>query len=302
MSVKRIGLLGFGTVGTGVLELVSKNMWERFEVTKIGVRDTSKARAVEFFDVTSDLARVIQSDDVDIVVEVMGGIDPALALIKKALTMEKPVVTANKELIAKHYDELMAFGGDLRFEAAVAGGIPIIQVLRTLVQTNRIHSIQGILNGTTNFILTEMEKRGVEFPEILEEAQALGYAEADPTADVDGFDAMYKIAILGAIATGEQLDLDGIFREGIRDVRLGTIQAAAKAGKRIKLIASWTMEAGARVTPVALPIDHPLARVDGTFNAVTIVGDFVGELTLLGRGAGGHPTASAVCGDLANLS
>lgn len=302
MSVKRIGLLGFGTVGTGVLELVSKNMWERFEVTKIGVRDTSKARAVEFSDVTSDLARVIQSDDVDIVVEVMGGIDPALALIKKALTMEKPVVTANKELIAKHYDELMAFGGDLRFEAAVAGGIPIIQVLRTLVQTNRIHSIQGILNGTTNFILTEMEKRGVEFPEILEEAQALGYAEADPTADVDGFDAMYKIAILGAIATGEQLDLDGIFREGIRDVRLGTIQAAAKAGKRIKLIASWTMEAGARVTPVALPIDHPLARVDGTFNAVTIVGDFVGELTLLGRGAGGHPTASAVCGDLANLS
>lgn len=302
MSVKRIGLLGFGTVGTGVLELVSKNMWERFEVTKIGVRDTSKAREVEFSDVTSDLARVIQSDDVDIVVEVMGGIDPALALIKKALTMEKPVVTANKELIAKHYDELMAFGGDLRFEAAVAGGIPIIQVLRTLVQTNRIHSIQGILNGTTNFILTEMEKRGVEFPEILEEAQTLGYAEADPTADVDGFDAMYKIAILGAIATGEQLDLDGIYREGIRDVRLGTIQAAAKAGKRIKLIASWTMEAGARVTPVALPIDHPLARVDGTFNAVTIVGDFVGELTLLGRGAGGHPTASAVCGDLANLS
>ncbi len=301
MSLRRIGLLGFGTVGTGVLELVAKNMWDRFEVTTVGVRNTSKPRALDFPTVTSNLQEVVDSDEVDIVVEAMGGLEPALTLIKRALSLEKPVVTANKELIAKHYDELMAFGGDLRFEAAVAGGIPIIQVLKVLAQTNRIESIQGILNGTTNFMLTEMEARGVGFEEMLAEAQALGYAEADPTSDVDGFDAMYKIAILGAIASGEQLDLDLISREGIREVRPGTLADASKFGKRVKLIASWTIEGGARVAPVALPIEHPLARVDGPFNAVVVRGDFVGEVTLIGRGAGGHPTASAICGDLAAL-
>ena len=187
------------------------------------------------------------------------------------------------------------------FEAAVGGGIPVVQTLKTLARSNRIQSIQGIVNGTTNFILTEMLARGVGYEEMLAEAQALGYAEADPTADVDGFDALYKIAILAAIASGEQQNLETASRAGIRSVTLEQLQLADRAGKRVKLIASWSPEDGIAVAPAALPLSHPLARVDGSFNAVTIVGDFVGELTLIGRGAGSHPTASAVAGDLVQL-
>ncbi|MBL8060777.1 MAG: homoserine dehydrogenase [Chthonomonas sp.] len=298
MSRSRVGLIGFGTVGAAVYEQIQTNLWERFEVARVAVRDRGKARPAEIEDLLCDAQYLVQADDVDIVVEVIGGIHPAIDLIKLALTQGKRVVTANKELIARHYDELIAFGGDLRFEAAVAGGIPVIQVLRTLAQTNRITSIHGILNGTTNFILTEMETRQSELEPILKEAQAMGYAEADPTADVDGFDAMYKIAILGAIASGEQLDLETIPRSGIREISLTKMREAAEHERRIKLVASWTRESGARVTCQALPLDHPLSQVDGVMNAVTIEGDFMPTLTLIGPGAGGRPTSSAICGDL----
>lgn len=301
MSVKGIGLLGFGTVGTGVLEIVRQNLWERYDVEVVGVRDTSKPRPLASPTLTTNLLEVVEAPEVDVVVEVMGGVDPALELIKRALSLGKPVVTANKELLAKRYDELMAFGGQLMFEAAVGGGIPVVQTLKTLARSNRIQSIQGIVNGTTNFILTEMLARGVGYEEMLAEAQALGFAEADPTADVDGFDALYKIAILAAIASGEQQNLETASRAGIRSVTLEQLQLADRAGKRVKLIASWSPEDGIAVAPAALPLSHPLARVDGSFNAVTIVGDFVGELTLIGRGAGSHPTASAVAGDLVQL-
>lgn len=301
MGIRRIGLLGYGTVGQAVHELIQRNLWERAEVVMAGVRNTQRPSALQAPTLTTNLLEVVEAPEVEVVIEVMGGVEPALTLIKRALSLGKPVITANKELVAKHYDELKAFGGELRFEAAVGGGIPIIQVLSTLAQTNRIESIEGIVNGTTNFMLTEMEARQASFDTILAEAQSLGFAEADPTADVDGFDAMYKIAILGSIATGEQVSLDDIQREGIRAVTPESLVAEREQGRRIKLIARWTSDGAISVAPTALPLDHPLASVDGSFNAVRVVGDFVGPLTLIGRGAGGHPTASAVCGDLVQI-
>lgn len=302
MSLSRVGLIGFGTVGAAVYELIQTNLWDSFEVTKVAVGNPYKARSAAIGDLLCDAKELVRSSEVDVVVEVMGGESPALDLIKTALTTGKRVVTANKELIAKHYDALMEFGGDLRFEAAVGAGIPVIQVLKTLAWTNRIQSIQGILNGTTNYILTEMEARQAELAPILSEAQELGFAEADPTSDIGGFDAMYKIAILGAIASGKQLDLAMIHREGIQEMSLQRIQEAAEHGKRIKLVATWTRESGARVMAQALAHDHPLARVDGVLNAVTIEGDFMPSLTLTGTGAGGRATASAICGDLVAAS
>jgi homoserine dehydrogenase len=247
---------------------------------------------------------------IDVVVEVMGGSDgPALSLVRAALAAGKPVVTANKALLAVHGAELAAAaetsGAALAFEAAVAGGIPVIKALREGLSGNRISRVVGILNGTCNYILTDMRERGREFADVLAEAQKLGYAEADPSFDVDGIDAAHKLAILAALAFGRPVAFDAVHVEGIRGISALDIAFAGDLGYRIKLLGiARQSEAGidARVHPCMVPAAAPIALVDGVFNAVVAEGDFVGRVMLQGRGAGAGPTASAVVADLIDLA
>jgi homoserine dehydrogenase len=314
-----VGLAGLGTVGGGVLDMLRRNAdiisaraGRPIAVTSVSARDRNRDRgmdlsALHWFD---DPVALATDPSVDVVVEVMGGSDgPARRLVEAALAAGKPVVTANKALLAVHGAELAAIAErtdtTLAFEAAVAGGIPVIKALREGLAGNRIARVAGILNGTCNYILTVMRERGREFADVLADAQRLGYAEANPAFDIDGVDAAHKLAILAALAFGRPVAFDAVHVEGIRHVSALDIAFATELGFRIKLLGiAHQTEAGisARVHPCMVPQASPIARVDGVFNAVVAEGDFVGRVMLEGRGAGAGPTASAVVADLIDLA
>src|SRR3954452_1791497 len=313
-SAVRVGLLGCGHVGGALVKLLSHNAdlitartGVAVEVTRIAVHNVSKERDVEVVPgtFTNDAEAVVADPRVDVVVELIGGIEPARSLILAALKSGKPVVTANKELLANVGKELFeaaeAAGVDLLFEASVAGGVPLMRPLRESLAGERITRVMGIVNGTTNYVLTRMSDEGCSFADALAEAQRLGYAERDPTADIEGYDAAAKASIVASVAFGAQVVAGDVYREGIVDVTEADIAAAAELGYVVKLLAVAEERdglVGARVHPAMIPQDHPLATVRGSYNAVFIEGEAVGQLMLLGRGAGGGPTASAVLGDL----
>ncbi len=306
-----LGLLGCGTVGGALVDLIAEQ--PGLEIRQVAVRSTTKARAsaIDPDLLTTNAEAVVGRSDVDIVVEVIGGIEPARSLILAALRAGKPVVTANKELIANCGAELLeaadAEGVDLHFEAAVAGAIPIVRALRASLRGESIQRITGIVNGTTNYILTKMTEDGAEYGTALAEAQRLGYAERDPTADVEGFDAGAKAAIMASIAFNANVVAGDVFHEGISAVTSSDIDFAQRLGYKIKLLAiaeqftdgdERKSSVGVRVHPAMVPDSHPLASVRDSFNAVFVEGAASGELMFYGRGAGGEPTASAVLGDV----
>lgn len=312
----RVGLLGFGTVGEGTYRMLIDNADEigrktgaRGKVVRIGIKDSSKPRSLPGEMFTTDLESVVRDPNIDVICELMGGESPAGEMVELALSLGKHVVTANKELIAKHGSRLITKARelelDLHFEAAVGGGIPVVQPLKHQLAGNDVIKLMGILNGTTNYILTQMEENGADFSDALAEAQAKGYAEADPTNDVDGFDTMYKISILAAIAFGKQVPLDKVHREGIRKVSAADMKYAKQFGYKIKLLGICEETADdqvlVRVHPTMIPLGHQVASVRDVYNAVWLHGDFVGDLMFSGRGAGAHPTASAVVGDLIDV-
>ncbi|WP_329789307.1 homoserine dehydrogenase [Lentzea sp. DG1S-22] len=313
----RVALLGCGTVGTEVVRLLTdqaedltQRIGAQVELAGIAVRRPNKHREVPEHLLTADAEALVKSDDVDVVVEVIGGIDPTRGLLLEALRRGKSVVTANKALLAEHGSDLFeaadASGADLYFEAAVAGAIPLLRPLRESLAGDRITRVMGIVNGTTNFILSAMDATGAGYAETLEEASRLGYAEADPTADVDGFDAASKAAILASLAFHTRVTASDVYREGIRAVSAADIAAAKGLGRTVKLLAiceravspSGQESVAVRVHPAMIPRTHPLASVNGAFNAVFVEADAAGEMMFYGQGAGGAPTASAVVGDL----
>jgi homoserine dehydrogenase len=310
-STVRVGVLGYGNVGAAVVALIAENgdtiaarTGLRLEVARVAVRDVSKARD-GFATFTADAASVAVDPDIDLVVEVIGGLDPAKDLVLAALKAGKPVVTANKELMAAYgaelFDAAAKAGVDLLFEAAVAGAIPLIRPLRESLAGDRITRVLGIVNGTTNFILTRMSESGQSFAEALGEAQALGYAERDPTADVEGHDAAAKASIIASLAFGVRVVAGDVYREGISGVTADDIRMAGRLGYVVKLLAvidDVGGEVAVRVHPTMVPTAHPLASVRESFNAVFVEGAAAGELMFYGRGAGGRPTASAALGDV----
>jgi homoserine dehydrogenase len=313
-----VGLLGCGTVGAAVVRMleehsddVARRAGVRLRVTRAAVRDTARDRdvplAADAF--TTDANALVTDPEVDIVCELMGGVEPARSLILEAFANGKPVVTANKELLAGAgkdvFDAAEAAGLDVAFEAAVAGGIPLIRPLKESLAGDRITRLMGIVNGTTNYILTQMSEHGWSFAEALVEAQRLGYAEADPTADVEGYDAAAKCAILASIAFNSRVVASDVFREGIAGVGAQDIADASRMGYVVKLLAIAELDDGeisARVHPAMIPASHPLASVRDAFNAVFVEGEKVGQLMFFGRGAGGDPTASSVVGDLIQVA
>lgn len=312
----RVAILGSGTVGTGVYKII-QNQKEEFphkigselEVAKILVRNINKQReGIPSEILTDKWADIINDDSIGIVIEVMGGIEPAKTYISEALTKGKNVVTANKDLMAEYGHELLETATehncDLLFEAAVAGGIPIIRPIKQCLAANKITEIMGIINGTTNFILTKMTEEGMEFEDALKLATELGYAEADPTADIEGLDAGRKIAILASIAFNSRVSFSDVYTEGISKITAKDIKYAKELGCVIKLIATAkNTETGieVRVTPMFIPVSHPLASVNDSFNAVFVHGDALGDAMFYGRGAGELPTASAVMGDVIDV-
>jgi len=321
-SVIRVGVLGCGTVGASLIALVDRQNATiqartglSLEISQIAVRDLSRVRpvGVDGAAFTTDAMAVATDPSIDVIVEVMGGISPARELILAALAAGKPVITANKALLAAHGSELFAAaevgGVDLLFEASVAGGIPFIRPLRESLLAEPVVRVMGIMNGTTNYILTRMTEAGADYSEALAEAQELGYAEADPTADVEGHDAAAKIAIVASIAFGAEVTSADVQCEGISKVTADDIAFAKRHGYAIKLLAiaerfsdSIGDELSARVHPCLVPNAHPLAAVRDSFNAVFVQGEAVGDLMFYGRGAGGDPTASAVLGDLVDAA
>ncbi len=314
-----VAVAGLGTVGAGVLTLLRDNAatitaraGRPIAVTAVSARDRTRDRGVSIAGLRwyDDPVALAHDPNVDVVVEAIGGSEGQGAdLVRAALAAGKPVVTANKALLAVHGAELAALaeskGVTLAYEAAVAGGIPAIKALREGLAANDISRVLGILNGTCNYILTQMRERGIEFAQALSEAQKLGYAEADPAFDVDGIDAAHKLAILAALAFGRPVDFDAVHVEGIRAISALDIKLAEELGYRIKLLGiARRTEAGieTRMHPCMVPVAHPIARVDGVFNAVVAEGDFVGRVVLEGRGAGAGPTASAICADLIDLA
>ena len=314
MKTIKVGMLGFGNVGTGTYqtlemnrELIEKHVGASVEISKILVNDVTKPRQVVTPDgvLTDNVADIIDNPEIDIVAEVLGGIEPASEYMLKALNNGKHVVTANKAAVAANYDKLFKAAADngvsLRPEACVAGGIPILNAITTVLGANKFDEILGILNGTTNYILTQMTDNGLDYADVLKDAQAKGFAEADPTADVEGIDAANKLSIMMALAFGHYVHPDDIPTEGISKITKADIDKATADGCKIKLIASAKNEDGKltySVKPVALPIDHPLASVSNEFNAVFVKGNAVGELMFYGKGAGPLPTGSAVMGDI----
>jgi homoserine dehydrogenase len=317
-DVVRVGLLGCGHVGSALVRLITDNgdtietrTGVRLEVGTVAVRNLSRERdvALPASVFTNDANAVVSDPDVDIVVEVIGGIEPARELIVDALKAGKPVVTANKELLANFGKELFetaeSAGVDLLFEASVAGGVPLMRPLRESLAGDRIHRVMGIVNGTTNYILTRMSEEGASFTDALAEAQSLGFAERDPTADVEGFDAAAKAAIIATIAFGARVVAGDVYREGISELTDADMASARELGYVVKLLAVAEEDAhgvAVRVHPTMIPSHHPLASVRESFNAVFVEADAVGELMFYGRGAGGAPTASAVLGDLIDAS
>ena len=322
----KIGLLGLGTVGTGTAEILLNPtgrhpLLQEIEIYKVGVRSLDKPRTISLPPdvLTTDIESIVTDEAVDIVVEVIGGLEPARSLILKAIAHGKHIVTANKAVIARYGAEIFTAaqkaGIYVMLEAAVGGGIPVIQPLKQSLGVNRIRTITGIVNGTTNYILTRMQAEGSEFNDILADAQQLGYAEADPTADVDGLDAADKIAILASIAYGGRIKLPEVSCEGIRQVSAADIAYAQKLGFVIKLLAVAKREETTlvadnpdsemlqvRVHPTLVPQSHPLASVSGVYNAILVEGEPIGQVMFFGPGAGSGPTASAVVSDIVNIA
>lgn len=302
----KIGLIGLGTVGSGVFKTLQNS--DVVEITKIAVKNINKPRNIEGLDtsILTDNPYDVVNSDVDIVAELIGGIEPAYDLIKTAIANGKHIVTANKELLAKHGEELFSFAEEhnkvILYEAAIAGGIPIIMPIKTILAGNKINRVEAILNGTTNYILTKMDIDGASYEDVLKEAQALGYAEADPTGDVEGFDAAYKITTLATLAFRQRIKLENVYREGITKVRAEDMKAANDLGYKIKLIASAYLDkdnrADVRVHPMLVSKKSTLAHIDYVTNAVSLEGHPVGSVTLSGPGAGEFPTASSVVGDI----
>ena len=315
-DIVRLGLLGFGNVGAAFVQLVVQQADTieartgiRLEIARVGVRNLSDSRQKQLVQgvMSTDVQALVADPDVDLIVEVMGGIDPARDLITYALKNGKPVVTANKTLLSQFGAELFAVsdscGVDLLFEAAVAGGIPFVRALRESLRGEPIRRVMGIVNGTTNYILTKMTEDGAQYADALAEAQQLGFAETDPTADVEGHDAAAKAAIIASIAFGAHVVAGDVYCEGISNITAADILIARRLGYVVKLLAIAEQAAGSqdvavRVHPAMVPVTHPLASVRDSYNAVFIEGDAVGSLMFYGRGAGGMPTASAVLGDV----
>lgn len=305
-----IGMVGLGTVGTGVVDLLRGD--PRFRLRRIAVRDLNRHRPVDLagIELTSDPFELVNDPGIGVIIEVAGGLTPAYELVTTAIRNGKHVITANKALIATHgaeiFDLANQHGVVVLFEAAVAGGIPLISTLQRGLLGNRIIRLAGIVNGTTNYILTRMEREQLSFSTALSEAQAAGYAEADPTDDVEGNDVAYKIAILATLAFHAPVEAGQIYRQGISRITDLDIRLAAEFGYRIKMIGlaqpTDDNRLDIRVHPMLLPVSHPLAGVEGVNNAIFITGSAVGEIMLFGPGAGRMPTASAVIGDLLNLA
>lgn len=314
----KIGLLGTGTVGSGVLSVLENNYLEiekkvgmPVKIAKILVRDINKyVHLQEKYCLTEQIEDIINDPEIDIVVELIGRENPAKDYIAAALKNKKNVVTANKDVLAKYGRELLPLAEensvDFMFEASVAGGIPIIRPLKSCLAANKISSVMGIVNGTTNYMLTKMTQEHMDYNDVLKEAQAKGYAESDPTADVGGFDAARKLVILASIAFNTRMDLEDVLVEGIDGISLRDIEYGEELGYAIKLlaIAKNDSENGISVCvrPTMLPLEHPLAGVNDVFNAIFVIGDAIGEAMFMGRGAGKLPTASAVCGDIIDVS
>jgi len=321
----KIGLLGLGTVGTGTAQILQQPtgrhpLVQEIEIYKVGVRSLNKPRSISLSPevLTTDIEGIVTDPAIDIVVEVLGGLEPARSLILKAIANGKHVVTANKAVISRYGDEIFTAaeqaGVYVLLEGAVGGGIPVIQPLKQSLEVNQIHRITGIVNGTTNYILTEMQTSGRSFGDILGEAQQLGYAEADPTADVDGLDAADKIAILASLAFGGRIKLQDIYCEGIRQVSPADIAYAEELGFVIKLLAVAKRESIAtvdtsegemlqvRVHPTLVPKSYPLASISGVYNAILVEGEPIGQVMFFGPGAGSGPTASAVVSDIVNIA
>lgn len=316
MSVK-IGLVGTGTVGGGCIELLKKHTADyktRYgidvELARVCSKEPAQAEEHGVADIfTEDYTEIVNDPEIDIVIELVGGTTIAKKIVCEALEAGKHVVTANKALLATYGEEIENLAAQknckLYYEAAVGGGIPIIGPMKHSLNASEITSILGIVNGTTNYMLTRMAKDGMSYEDVLAEAQAKGFAEADPTADVDGFDAAAKIAILASIGFNTRVTLDQVTCEGIRSITTADLAAAADMGYCVKLlaVANRTSEGvDVRVHPAMVPLDHPLATVDGVFNAIYVVGDFIGPTMYFGQGAGSDPTASAVIGDVLDLA
>ncbi|OGI03994.1 MAG: hypothetical protein A2Y25_01140 [Candidatus Melainabacteria bacterium GWF2_37_15] len=308
----QIGLLGVGTVGSGVLETVLNNI-DTVEIKKIAEKDLSKVKQYPELSqslFTDNVQELINDPDIKIFVELIGGINPAFDFIKQAIQNKKHIVTANKELIAKRGKELFQLAEEnnvvILYEAAVAGGIPIIMPLKQSLSANKITRIAGILNGTTNYILTKMEQEGASFEEVLKEAQNKGYAEADPTADVKGYDAGYKTAILASLAFNKNIDINSVYKEGIDRISPVDIGYANEFGYKIKLIGLVQNDEDesidVRVHPMLVPKDYSISRIDGVLNAILIEGHPVKRVMFSGPGAGKFPTASSVVGDILCLA
>ncbi|HLP88437.1 MAG TPA: homoserine dehydrogenase [Nostocaceae cyanobacterium] len=318
MGIK-LGILGLGTVGTGTVQLLQDTtdrhpLLEEIEIYRVGVRSLSKSREVQLASriVTTDLEAIVNDPEVDIVVELMGGLEPARSLILTAIQNGKHIVTANKAVIARFGAEIFTAANQagvyVMLEAAVGGGIPVIQPMKQSLSVNKIAAITGIVNGTTNYILTRMQTEGSEFSDVLADAQRLGYAEADPRADIDGLDAADKIAILASLGFDGRIKLSDVYCEGIRQVSKTDIAYAAKLGFVIKLLAiakhlnSDNTKLSVRVHPTLVPQSHPLASINGVYNAILIEGEPIGQVMFFGPGAGAGATASAVCSDILTLA
>jgi homoserine dehydrogenase len=313
----KIGLLGYGTVGTGTAEIIfdpsgRNSLVQEIEIVKVGVRSLDKVRSPELpvGVLTTDLEAIVNDPEIEIVVELLGGLEPSRSLILKAIANGKHIVTANKAVIARHgaeiYNAANSAGVYVLLEAAVGGGIPVIKPLKQSLGVNRIQTVIGIINGTTNYILTQMTEEGAAFDEVLAKAQQLGYAEADPTADVDGYDAADKIAILAAIAFGGRIKREEIPCEGIRQINATDINYAKNLGFVIKLLAIAKANEDndslqVRVHPTLVAKDHPLANVNDVYNAILVEGEPLGQVMFFGPGAGKGATASAVVSDIVNL-
>jgi homoserine dehydrogenase len=313
-----IGILGLGVVGSGTVDLLQKNREDierkigvPYHIKRIAVRDVDKRRpvTVDRSLLTTDAYEVLDDPAIDVVCELIGGVDPAKDFVLRALQNGKQVVTANKEMIAKEGHSLMELAGqkrlDFQFEGSVAGGIPIIQPMKNALGGNQIQEVLGIINGTTNYILTKMTREHADFDSVLREAQAHGYAEADPTSDIEGYDAQYKIAILGSIAFTSRVSVSEVYVEGITKIAAADIQCAEELGYTIKLV-GVARRVGedrmqVRVHPALLSRTHPLAATSDVYNAILVKGDPVGDVMFYGRGAGSGPTGSAVVGDIMDV-
>lgn len=318
MRTVNVGLVGLGTVGSGVVEIFRRHA-EDFRrragvdvaLIRFADRDPARARALDLPDgsFTTDAFELVNDPQLDVVIELIGGTGVALDVVLAALAAGKSVVTANKALMASHGQEVMdaaaAHGVDIAFEASVGGGIPIISPLKHCLVSNEVMSVMGIVNGTTNYMLTRMTEDGLDYDSALAEAQAKGFAEADPTADVDGLDAAAKIAILASIAFNSRVVIEQVPAEGIRTISAADIAYAGEMGYAVKLLAIARRTAGGidiRVHPTMIPLSHPLASVNGVYNAIYVVGDAVGETMFFGEGAGSLPAASAVVGDVIEVA